>query len=143
MKLQTEQSAEDSSDPLIYVVDDEPMLLELATVILAPQGCELVTFRDPATALAAYQAAKPPPDLLITDYAMHSMNGLELMEACRRLRPNQKILMVSGTVGEEIFHDSPCKPDRFLAKPYQAKQLAQVVESLVRSKPPARVTTSS
>ncbi len=143
MKLENKKRAGESLKPLIYVVDDEPMLLELATVILAPQGYELRTFRDPEAALSAYRAAVPPPDLLITDYAMHSMNGLQLMEACRKLRPAQKILMVSGTVGEEIFHDSPTKPDRFLAKPYQAKQLVDVVESLVPSKTSARLFTSS
>ena len=116
---------------LIYVVEDEPMLLELAVVVLEPIGYDVKTFRDPKSALAAFSKAESRPALLITDYAMHLMNGMELMMACREMRPNQKILMISGTVDEKIFRNAPCKPDRFLTKPYQAKQLVEAVKSLL------------
>ena len=58
--------------------------------ILEPAGYTIETFRAPESALGAFQAADPPPALLITDYAMHAMNGLELAEACRRIRPQQR-----------------------------------------------------
>ena len=86
--------------PLIYVVDDEPMLLELALVILEPHGYQIKTFRDPELALQTFAAADPKPDLLISDYAMHSMNGMQMIEQFKRIRPGQKIILVSGTVGE-------------------------------------------
>ena len=114
---------------LIYIVDDEPMLLELASIILAPFGYQLKTFRDPDVALAAFRDARPRPPLIITDYAMHRMNGLRLMEACRELESQQKVLLVSGTVGPEVFRDSPVKPDGFLSKPYTAQQLIDVVKA--------------
>jgi CheY-like chemotaxis protein len=116
---------------LIYVVDDEPMLLELASVILEPLGYILETFRGAESALRAFQAADPPPALLITDYAMHEMTGMELVKACRQIRPRQKTLLVSGTVGADIFRLTPVKPDRFLAKPYQSKQLIEAVAALL------------
>jgi len=116
---------------LIYVVDDEPMLLELASVVLEPLGYTLETFRGAESALQAFKAAEPPPALVITDYAMHTMTGMELVVACRQIRPRQKTLLVSGTVGVEIFRDAPVKPDRFLAKPYQAKQLIDAVKALL------------
>ncbi len=117
--------------PLIYVVDDEPMLLELATAILEPEGYRVKTFRDPELALETFCAAKPRPALLITDYAMHSMNGMQLVEQFRKLEPCQKILLVSGTVGEDIFRNAPAKPDKFLAKPYQASDLTRLVKTLL------------
>ncbi len=120
-----------NSRPLIYVVDDEPMLLELAAVILEPQGYEVKTFRDPDLALRAYGSASPRPDLLITDYAMHTMNGMEMIERFKQIDPRQKVILVSGTVGEYIFENSPIKPDRFLAKPYQASQLSAVVKEVL------------
>jgi CheY-like chemotaxis protein len=120
-----------NSNVLIYVVDDEPMLLELATAILEPQGYDVKPFRDPEIALQSYAAAQPQPDLLITDYAMHTMNGMDLMKQFRKVNPQQKVLLVSGTVAEDIFADSPIKPDRFLAKPYQAAQLNRIVKELL------------
>jgi CheY-like chemotaxis protein len=116
---------------VIYVVDDEPMLLELASVILEPLGYIVRTFRTPETAISEFKEAEPQPLLIITDYAMHTMNGMELIEACRRIRPDQKILLLSGTVGPDIYHDTPVRPDRFLAKPYQAKQLVETVKSIL------------
>ncbi len=118
---------------LIYVVDDEPMLLELAAVILQPLNFDIRTFRDPGAALEAYKASVPKPSLLITDYAMHRMNGMDLIEACRRVEPDQKALLISGTVGEDIYHDSPVKPDAYLGKPYHARQLVEMVESVLAS----------
>jgi len=116
---------------LIYVVDDEPMLLELASVILQPLGYAVKTFRNPGLAVQEFLAAKSRPVLIITDYAMHSMTGIDLIKACREAEPGQRVLMVSGTVGEDIFRNSTTKPDRFLAKPYHARQLTDLVEELV------------
>lgn len=123
--------SEGSSGAMIYVVDDEPMLLELATVILEPQGYRVRTFRDPSMALESFRTAQPKPDLLITDYAMHPLNGMQLIEKFRQLEPHQKILLVSGTVSENIFEDSPFRPDSFLSKPYLAQQLTAAVKALL------------
>ena len=120
-----------SDGALIFVVDDEPMLLELASVILEPLGYQVKTFRDPQSAVEAYIASKPYPSLIITDYAMHAMNGMDLIKTCRQIVPEQRILLVSGTVDENIFRNTNVHPDRFLAKPYQAKQLVELVQALL------------
>ncbi len=117
---------------LIYVVDDEPMLLELASVILQPLGHQIRTFRDPKQALTSFEDSAQPPDLIITDYAMHAMNGRALLSACRRIRPGQKFLLVSGTVDETVYRDGSEKPNRFLAKPYQPKQLVEAVHAMLK-----------
>jgi CheY-like chemotaxis protein len=120
-----------SSGGVIYLVDDEPMLLELAAVILEPLGYRIETFRDPEAALRAFTAAQTKPALIITDFAMHTMNGMELIEACRRILPKQKTLLLSGTVGPDIYYHTPVRPDAFLAKPYQAKQLVDAVKAML------------
>ena len=117
--------------PLIYVVDDEPMLLELASVILEPQGYQIKTFRDPELAVEAFVSAQRRPALLITDYAMHTMTGMQLIEKLRAVEPKQKILLVSGTVTEEIFAESNVRPDAFIAKPYLADQFTAAVKKLL------------
>ncbi len=122
-----------NSKALIYVVDDEPMLLELAAVVLEPLGYTVKPFRDPDEALQAFNSADPKPALLITDYAMHTMTGLDLIAACRDLEPHQKVLLLSGTVDERVYRDVASKPDKFLAKPYQAKQLVGAVKSLLEN----------
>jgi two-component system nitrogen regulation response regulator NtrX len=132
--INTKSESTGGSGALIYVVDDEPMLLELATVILEPEGYQGQSFRDPELALQTFSGAPRKPDLLITDYAMHPMNGMELIEQIRCREPRQKILLISGTVGEDIFRSSPTKPDDFLAKPYQAAELTNLVKAVLKKK---------
>lgn len=122
-----------NSSTLIYVVDDEAMLLELAKVILAPLGYQVQTFRDPDAAVKSFSQASVRPDLIITDYSMHNMTGMDLITECKRIHPAQKILLVSGTVGEEVFQQGTVKPDRFLAKPYEVRQLTETIRSLLAS----------
>lgn len=119
--------------PVVFVVDDEPMLLELNAIIIEPLGFRVRTFRDPDTAVRAFSLANPRPVLIVTDYAMHTMNGMDLISACRRVHPQQRILLVSGTVDESIYRNAVEKPDDFLAKPYQSRQLADLVRSLVEA----------
>ncbi|HUA68174.1 MAG TPA: response regulator [Candidatus Saccharimonadales bacterium] len=118
------------SPPTIYVVDDEQMLLDLAEMILEPAGFQVCLFQDPQKALTEYKAAKSPPDVLVTDYAMGGMNGMDLIRECKQLHPQQKTILLSGTVDEGIYAQSSVKPDRFLAKPYQINKLVEVIHSL-------------
>ena len=120
-------------DPVtIFVVDDEPMLLEMAVMILEPLHYRVRTFRDPQTAVAEYSASKPPPALVVTDYAMHSMNGMDLIRECRRINPKQKIILLSGTVDESVYTNATVKPDHFLAKPYQVSDFVSLVQTLAK-----------
>lgn len=113
---------------LIFIVDDEPMLLDLAAAILQPLGYEVRTFRDPKVALAEFSTAKPV--LLVTDYAMGGMNGMDLIRECKRIHPAQKIMLLSGTVDEAIYSNETAQPDLFLAKPYQIKSFVEAVRQL-------------
>ena len=117
------------AQPTVFVVDDEPMLLELAAVIIGPLGCEVRTFRDPETALREFTIARPA--VVVTDYAMGRMSGMDLVRECRRLHPDQKIILVSGTVDEHVFNDAPIKPNRFISKPYQLEELSSCVRDLL------------
>jgi DNA-binding NtrC family response regulator len=115
----------------IFVVDDEQMLLDLAEMILEPAGFHVCLFIDPQRALAEYVAAQSPPDVLVTDFAMAGMNGMELIRECKRVNPRQKTILLSGTVDESIYTRSDVKPDHFLAKPYQINKLVEVLHSLI------------
>jgi DNA-binding NtrC family response regulator len=117
--------------PLVFLVDDEPTLLDLLEVSLLADGYTLKKFLDPEQALKAFVSAKPPPDLLVTDYALGKMNGLYLIEKCKEANPHLKIVMVSGTASAEIALHSPVKVDRFLGKPYQPTTLSELVRSVL------------
>src|SRR5215831_16869876 len=105
--------------PVIFVVDDEVAVLELAAVILGEQGYDVRAFTDPELALKQFE--KDRPALVLTDYWMPRMSGMDLIRECRRLNPNQKTVLISGTVDEQVFSGAAVQPDRFIAKPYQVQ----------------------
>jgi two-component system OmpR family response regulator len=115
----------------IFVVDDEPMLLDLAAAILQPLGFNVRTFRDPKAALTEFLTVRPT--VIVTDYAMGAMNGMDLVRECRRVNSRQKIMLLSGTVDEHVYANEPVKPDRFLAKPYQVREFVELIQNLVSS----------
>ncbi len=114
----------------IFVVDDEPMVLDLAAMILQPLGFSVRIFRDPKAALEELPEARPA--LVVTDYAMDGMNGIDVTRECKRVNPRQKVLLMSGTVDERIFTNESVKPDRFLAKPFRGGDLVEAVQMLIR-----------
>ncbi len=118
-----------SNPPRIFVVDDEPLILELALLTLEPMGYQVRTFLDPEIALQAF--VKNQPDLVITDYAMGRMSGMDLIRECRRIKPNQKIILISGTVDEQVFADAPVRPNRFLCKPYHLVDFSSCIKEVL------------
>ena len=116
---------------LIYLVDDEELLLDMAEFALQPHGYALRRFQDPEAALDAMRQEPTKPALLLTDYAMDAMNGIELSVKCKASHPGLKILLVSGTAGPEIVSQSPGTVDRFMPKPYSPTELVNTVRSLL------------
>jgi CheY-like chemotaxis protein len=120
-----------NSEITIFVVDDEQMLLDLAVAILQPLGFDVRTYRDPQVALKEFPVVKPV--VIVTDYAMGGMTGLDLVRECKRVNPKQKMILLSGTVGEDIYADQSVKPDRFMVKPYPIHELVETIRELAAS----------
>jgi DNA-binding NtrC family response regulator len=120
------------SREVIFVVDDEPMMLELAETILATLGCEVKAFTSPEAALEAYQKSDPQPAIVVTDFSMPRMSGQDLLLACREICPEQKVLVVSGTVESDVFGRTDVQPTAFLSKPFHATELLDAVSGLLR-----------
>ena len=116
--------------PLAYIVDDEPMLLDLNESLLRSIGFEVRRFRAAELAFEAYRLETTPPAIIVTDFSMHKMSGLDLIEACRVIHPGQKFLLLSGTVSASVFADSPEKPDHFMPKPYATDEFSAAVRTL-------------
>ena len=111
---------------LLFVDDD--FLISLSTAaLLEDLGHEVVKASSGAAALEVLQSGKPV-DLLITDYAMPGMTGVQLAEAARKLRPGLPILLATG------YADLPARTKLDLprlSKPYQQRQLAERITALV------------
>jgi two-component system, cell cycle sensor histidine kinase and response regulator CckA len=121
------------SSALIFVVDDNTLLLEFAGTVLKDEGYEIRPFTNPKAALEAMQEADPKPVALLTDYEMVEMNGLQLIALSYEIHPSLKTVLMSGTITEAFIAGHPAKVHRFLGKPYRSAQLKNMVGELLQS----------
>ena len=136
MMPESDNSAQGRSAPAepgkrLYIVDDEAMIGEVVEAILRLEGFDPCFFSDPELALRTFQEEKSKPELLLTDFLMHPINGMELIQRCKQEDPGLKTILYSGNVGEEIINYYAIKPDRFLAKPFLPKALIELVQNVL------------
>lgn len=118
---------------LILIAEDEPLIVEMVTDALVEGGFVVRAFYNPAALLAS---SLPTPNLLITDFSMPQMNGIDLMIHCRFRWPALRVLLMSGTLRQADIGNTLIKPDAFLPKPFSAAELLQMVQSLLISTVP-------
>lgn len=121
------------SSPLIYIVDDEPLLVALAEISLISEGYRFRKFEDPTLALEAMAQETEPPALLLTDFMMAGLNGLQLAERARELFPELPIIILSGTAGPEILAGATTRVEHFINKPYRTQDLLEIVREVLRA----------
>jgi DNA-binding NtrC family response regulator len=117
----------------ILIVDDEEILRDLVSDTLALGGHECITASDPIAGLAKLEAFDP--DLVISDFKMPGMTGLEFLKQVQKLRPGQAFLLMTayGTI-ELAVEAIKNGADNFIEKPFQPEILEHLVASVLDSK---------
>ena len=118
-------------DGIVLVVDDEEIVREVATDILAGSGFEVMSADDGDRAIDVIKAT-PAVQLVILDIIMKRMNGKETFEALKKIRPDIRVLLSSGydqqgPVGEIMGMGA----DGFIQKPYNMDDLVRSVTNLM------------
>ncbi|WP_029001438.1 response regulator [Azohydromonas australica] len=114
----------------ILVVDDEVSNAEVLALILHEEGFLVTVASDGRQALERIEQAAP--DLLITDYMMPGMSGVELARAVRQLprHRNLPVLLMSGAAASTLSAHAQ-HFDAFLRKPFDIEALLKAVQSLL------------
>ena len=125
----TEPSASRSSRKMVMLVDDEPALIRLGERRMRDLGYDVCGFTEPQAALDAFRNTRQDVDVVITDYSMPRMNGIELARELHRLQPDTPILLLTGYV--EDFPLAALEASgiqRVLTKPITVAALADAVQ---------------
>jgi len=116
----------------VLVVDDEPSLRMLVTEVLEDIGCTALQAADGAAGLREIETGQTI-DLMVTDVGLPGgMNGRQLAEAARRLRPDLKILFITGYAEGTLLKQGLLPAGmQVLTKPFSLEALAARVQSLL------------
>jgi PAS domain S-box-containing protein len=125
----------------VLVVEDEDGVRELVRQILVEHGHAVLTARHGRDALLLAERYERPIDLLVTDVVMPEMGGGELVERLTALRPDLKVLYISGYTSDEVLQrGAHGAGTSFLHKPFTSEGLMQRVGEALEGG--ARATTS-
>ncbi len=129
----------------ILLVEDEANLRYLARQYLEKQGYKVIEAADGAVAMQIAVAHEAVIHLLLTDVIMPGMNGRELAQRISEIRPNVKVLYMSGYTENVIGHNGMLEPDvRLLQKPFNLRDLRTAVREVLDARPtPPEVAMST
>lgn len=114
--------------PTILLVDDDRQLLSLGQELLEHFGYRVLVAGDAQEALAIFQTAGAEIDLVILDYYLPGLPGLELLATLRQLHPHVKIIIASGFfTPEEGRMLQAAGATALLDKPFRARQLQETI----------------
>jgi len=117
----------------VLVVEDEDIVRDLVCEVLEDQGYNVMCARDGIEALNMAEGCDGPIHLLVTDVIMPHMNGHELAGKLSQLRPDMKVLYVSGYSDNEIGDHGQLDPRyELLQKPFTPQTLAHKIREVIR-----------
>jgi CheY-like chemotaxis protein len=117
------------TSPIVLVVDDDPRVRDLVTLVLRSANYQVLTAASPDEALTIV-GERADLALVLTDIVMPEMNGYDLAEEIRKIRPAIHLAFMSGFASDAL-QQAASTPS--LAKPFTVESLLSVVERAINA----------
>jgi nitrogen-specific signal transduction histidine kinase/CheY-like chemotaxis protein len=125
----------ETGDATILVVEDQDAVRFFATAALIQLGYRVLESSNGDDAIAAAASHPGRLDMLLTDVVLPGMNGKELSERLKKLRPDLKVLFISGYTADVIAdHGVLERGMAFLQKPFSPEELAAKVRDVLSAR---------
>lgn len=123
-------------DETVLVVDDEPTVRMLVAETLKDQGLATVEAENADAALLILQSAARI-DLMVTDITLPGVNGRQLAETAKHLRPGLKVLFMTGYAHDAGFGSASSGGAEIITKPFSLAMLGLKVHNLLAESSPS------
>jgi len=124
-----------NNDYYILLIDDEKDILDLFTEYLSSNGFNTISFQNPMEALNYFYQNQSNCSLVITDYKMPQMSGLDLIKKIREKDIDCKIktIVISAFLKDSLPYDKSyiITVDKILEKPVYLDRLKKVIQELI------------
>jgi PAS domain S-box-containing protein len=121
-----------TGDEVVLLVEDEPVVRDLAGRLLARAGYEVLSADGPERALKLFAENHERIQLVLTDVVMPGMSGRQLADRLQAQRPDLKVLFMSGYSGDAVAQHGVLEAGtHFIGKPFTAAELARKVRGVL------------
>ncbi len=117
----------------LVLVDDDPIILKSASLMLKKKGYQVNAFNSPDVVLQFIAADPTSVDLVITDQMMPEMTGLDLAKELREIAPDIPIVILTGFYEAVLeAEDAKANVDAVHAKPMVVSEVEETIASLIQ-----------
>ena len=114
----------------ILVVDDEPIACKRLKMSL---GQDYAVDIAPGGVEAVQKLEQESFDIVVTDICMDQVDGIAVLDAVNRLRPETKTILITGYASVEVAREALAKGAfDFIAKPFQPKDLRAIIDKAAK-----------
>ncbi len=121
--------------PKILVVDDDPAISEMLTIVLEAEGLNPIAVTDGALAVEAFEHHQP--DLILLDLMLPGMNGVDICRAIRRSSQVPIVMLTAKTDTVDVVLGLESGADDYITKPFKPKELVARIRARLRRSSPA------
>jgi len=132
--MKTKKSSDVGAKRWMVVDDDEGSLAYMREMVSKLGVKQIECFSNGKEALAAFKAAPESYELVITDFQMPGMDGVELSRRILTIYPRTKVLLMTGS---NLFNDEVAAREGFsgfLKKPFHVTALQRVLDAIAAGK---------
>ena len=120
-------SNDNDNTPLkLLVIDDESIVGKRLKQVFTKMGFKVDTYTNPISAMEVME--KYPFDIVVTDFKMDGMDGMEVLERVKKMNPDTKVIIITGyaqlDTASEAFRKGVFD---FIAKPFRLDELKRVI----------------
>ena len=118
----------------ILIVDDEEMVLDVGTAMLTKMGYKVLIAESGSEALNLFEKQSQAIDLVILDMMMPQMNGKEIHDRLKKIKPDVKVILSSGyNLNDQASEIMECGCIDFIQKPFNMAHLSQTVSDALKN----------
>ena len=115
----------------VLVVDDEPVLAELLTIVLRREGWQVFTAGDGSSAVRSVQ--REAPDVVVLDLALPDVDGLSVLRTVRELLPTLPVLLLTAKASvEDRIAGLAQGGDDYVTKPFSLEEVVLRLRGLIK-----------
>lgn len=119
--------------PTVFVIDDEENIRIMAADMLTDSGYNVITSGDGEEALKIFRQSADKMDLVLLDMIMPGIDGPEILNRLKELKPDVKVILSSGISAEDVPEDMlQSETVEFIEKPYLIEELLVKINNMIQ-----------